>query len=327
MLLFIGKVCVERYKRMFEHGIDFLFNETSLYTKEIFNVFELKDSKYECNKEELYRFLFYIGISQDKLITHCHKCKKEFPFSVKIEGFDFERSKGITNCLVLTNTNSQTGIGGIDLHTGNILGLQPPYEHAYLLNNKICYIEYFFTCTNRDKHKYIMMISIELKDGNFIVRKIGQNPSMLTVKGFDFDKYKKFLEKINAYSDYKKADLSNAEHFFVGAFAYLRRIFEKIIHYYLGDTKLKDNRMDTRIEAVKDHFDPRVQKLLNNLYGILSISIHELDEDESKEYYSYLKAVIDMQLEYIKSEADKEGQSKELGNILSKITGLIDKKK
>lgn len=49
-----------------------------------------------------------------------------------------------------------------------------------------------------------MMISIELRNGKFIVRKIGQNPSMLTVKGFDFDKYKKILEKINAYDNYKK---------------------------------------------------------------------------------------------------------------------------
>ena len=69
--------------------------------------------------------------------------------------------------------------------------------------------------------------------------------------------------------------------------------------------------MEMKIDAVKDKFDPRVQKLLKNLYGILSISIHELDEDESKEYYSYLKAVIDMQLEYIKSETDKDNQSKE----------------
>ena len=66
--------------------------------------------------------------------------------------------------------------------------------------------------------------------------------------------------------------------------------------------------------------------MLKNLYGILSISIHELDEDESKEYYSYLKAVIDMQLEYIKSETDKDNQSKELSDVLSKITGLIKRK-
>lgn len=148
---------------------------------------------------------------------------------------------------------------------------------------------------------------------------------MLTVKGFDFDKYKNFLNKIDAYEDYKKADLSNADHFYVGAYAYLRRIFEKMIIYYLGDIELKDDHMDTKIDAVKDSFDPRVKKMLKNLYGILSISIHELDEEESKEYYTYLKAVIDMQLEYIKSEDEKDKQSKDLEGILSKIANLVKK--
>ena len=315
---------------MFEHGIDFLFNETSLYTKERFKVFELKENKYEYDKDEFFRFLFYIGVCQDKLITQCHKCTKQFPFYIKKKLFEFINDTRLDKIYmqITSSSNSlgQLGIGKIDLHNGELSGAQPPYEKTCLLNDKIWYIEYFFTCANNDNHKYLMMISVELKNGEFIVRKIGQNPSMLTIKGFDFEKYRNFLEKINAYNDYKKADLSNADHFFVGAFAYLRRIFEKIVHYYLGETKLADERMETKIDAVKDKFDPRVQKLLKNLYGILSISIHELDEDESKEYYSYLKAVIDMQLEYIKSETDKDNQSKELSNVLSKITGFIRKK-
>ncbi len=57
---------------MFEQGIDYLFNEVSLYAKETFNVFKLENSKYEYNKEELFRLLYYIGISQKKLITYCH---------------------------------------------------------------------------------------------------------------------------------------------------------------------------------------------------------------------------------------------------------------
>ena len=214
----------------------------------------------------------------------------------------------------------------MDIRNGKIYGLLPSYGKEVLLNNKIWYIEYEFTCTNNNSHNYMMMISLELKDGKFIVRKIGQNPSMLTVKGFDFDKYKKFLESIDAYNDYKKADLSFAEHFYAGAFTYLRRIFEKMINFYLGDTKLKDNHMDTKIDAVKDKFDPRIQELLKQLYGILSISIHELSEEESKEYYEYLKAVIDMQLEYIKTENDKDTQSKNLGSVLNKITNLVKNK-
>lgn len=312
---------------MLEQGIDYLFNEVSLYTKEVFNVFELKDNKYEYNKEEFFRFLYYIGIKQEKLITYCHKCKKEFPFEVDLELFEFERymiDKTRTSCMTVTKGDSFDA-GKIIIRDGSVSGKQPPYNKDDLIDNKIWYIEYFFSCTNNRFHKYMMMISIELKDGKFIVKKIGQNPSMLTVKGFDFDKYKKFLDKINAYEDYKKADLCNADHFYVGAYAYLRRIFEKMIVFYLGDMELKDDHMDTKIDAVKDSFDPRVKKMLKNLYGILSISIHELDEEQSKEYYTYLKAVIDMQLEYIKSEDEKDKQSKDLEGILSKIANLVKK--
>ena len=54
---------------MFEHGIDFLFNETSLYTKEKFKVFEIKDNKYEYDKDEFFRFLFYKMCIRDRYAT------------------------------------------------------------------------------------------------------------------------------------------------------------------------------------------------------------------------------------------------------------------
>ena len=195
---------------MLEQGIDYLFNEVSLYTKEVFNVFELKNDKYEYNKDEFFRFLYYIGIKQEKLITYCHKCKREFPFLVKLQLFEFsQNSRSNERYMDISKESGEFGCSSISMTDGVIYGLQPPYEKIVLLDNKIWYIEYYFTCTNKEKHKYIMMISIELKDGKFIVRKIGQNPSMLTVKGFDFDKYKTFLNKVNAYEDYKKADYKN----------------------------------------------------------------------------------------------------------------------
>ncbi len=95
--------------------------------------------------------------------------------------------------------------------------------------------------------------------------------------------------------------------------------------HYLEDKKLEDNHMDTKIDAVKDKFDHRIRDLLKNLYGILSISIHKLNEEHSEEYYTYLKAIIDMQLEIIKTEQDKENPRKKLNSVISKITNLTKK--
>ena len=55
---------------MLENGINYLFNNVPLYTTERFNVFTLKNDNYEYNKEEFFRFLYYIGVNQDKLISY-----------------------------------------------------------------------------------------------------------------------------------------------------------------------------------------------------------------------------------------------------------------
>ena len=48
-------------------------------------------------------------------------------------------------------------------------------------------------------------------------------------------------------------------------------------------------------------------------------------EEQSKEYYIYLKTIIDMQLEYMQTENDKEKQTKSLNSIISKIKSDLNK--
>lgn len=301
-----------------------LFNDVSLYAKEEFKVFEIIDDQYQLDEKEFERLKSYIGIGTNKVVTYCHKCKSQFPFDVEINYIDSLKDMR-TMISVIHLTRSINGLfgGRINTYNGELDGSLPPYDKEDLISGQIWYVEYYLTCTNDDSHKYYMVISLEFNDGKFVVRKIGQNPSMLTVKGYDFDKYKSILQKIKAYDDYKKADLSYADHFYVGAYAYLRRIFEKVINKYLEDKNDKKLHMDEKIDKIKDKFDPRIKDLLKNLYSILSVSIHELDEEESKEYYQYLKAIIDIQLEFEYTELEKEKQSNDLKSVLSKITNGI----
>lgn len=305
-----------------------LFNNGSLYTKEVFKVFKLDGEAYELDEKEFSRFKDYIGCGHEKIVTFCHKCKKEFPFEIDKRYINFYQDPFNVSSTILLSKNSN-GAGRLDIENGRIFGPLPPYHKDKFYENQIGYIEYSFTCKNDSSHVYLMFLSVEFDKGEFTIRKVGQNPSMLTIKGFDFDKYKKQLDRINAYEDYKKADLSNADHFYVGAYAYLRRIFEKLINWYIEENniKLTDDRMETKIDSVKQYFDPRINKLLKNLYGILSSSIHELDEDESKDYYIYLKAIIDMQLEYEFTEEEKAKQSSDLSAVISKIENGLKKKK
>ena len=307
-------------------NLESIFNDTSLYSKKEFKLFSLEDDEYVYNEEEAKKMIEYLGFKTRKIITTCNKCKKEFPFDVDLKCIKFFSNLNNTTNYMQVTKDFPNGLSGrIDISDGKIWIVMPPYSKEYLLEYNKWYLEYEFTCTNNSHHRYLMILSIEQKLDTFIVKKIGQDPSMLDVHGYDFDKYTKQLEKIKAYEDYKKADLSKADHFYVGAYAYLRRIFEKMINRYIRDNniKLDDDHVETKIKAVKDYFDPRIKDMLKNLYGILSKSIHELDEEQSRAYYDYLKAVIDIQLEYEFTEAEKEKQTKELNSVLNKIASEI----
>ena len=47
------------------------------------------------------------------------------------------------------------------------------------------------------------------------------------------------------------------------------------------------------------------------MYSILSKGIHEFDEEQSKEYYQCLKAIIDIKLEFEYAENEKNKQGKQ----------------
>lgn len=307
-------------------SIEEIFNNESLYSKKEFKLFTLDSEKYNYNEDKALEMNDYLGLKVKKIVTTCNKCKKEFPFDVekKCIGFLTDINQA-TESMEVTEYFQNAPSGRIDINSGHLWGGMPPYPKDKLLNYNKWYIEYQFTCTNNPTHKYLMILSIEQKLDTFIIKKVGQDPSMLDVHGYNFDKYKKQLERLDAYEDYKKADLSKTDQFYVGAYAYLRRIFEKMLNRYLKkyNIKTEDDHVETKIKTVKEYFDPRIKDMLKNLYGILSKSIHELDENQSKNYYDYLKAVIDIQLEYEFTEAEKEKQTKELNSVLNKIASDI----
>ena len=306
--------------------LNFVFNEMPIYSKETFNIF-CKDEKgiYKVNETEINRFLNYINTKSGKIITNCVWCDKEFSFNycqdlytivcsyirkdknIRIASFDVED-------LYISLENERIG-GQI---SRKIL------ENDLIEKNY--YMTYYINCNNIPKHIYSLYLFIKVQRDKIIVTKIGQYPSTLSVKGFDFDKYANQLKKYNAYDDYKNADLSMSNNFYAGAYTYLRRVYEKQLNFYIDKDKpqLSDNRTETKIKAVKGNFDPRIHTHLKNLYGILSIGIHELDEDESKDYYEYLKAMIDMQLQFEKMKDEEEKQSKTLN---TKISNIVDKLK
>ena len=305
--------------------LSYVFNEIPLYAKEEFNVLYKENDEYFYDVEEFKRFMKYIGTDNKKIITNCIWCNKEFSFNYDKTMFKLEDNEEFYNTISFYLTSDsyiQLGGSGIILHS------QPPFNREELVNSNY-YIIYSVSCSHDISHCYYLSLLVRVEEGKFIVSKVGQYPTMMSVKGFDFDKYKKQLKKYDAYDDYKNADLSMNETFYAGAYTYLRRVYEKQLNYYVDKDKatLADNRTETKIKAVKSNFDPRTHEHLGNLYAILSIGIHELDEEESKEYYEFLKAMIDMQLQYEKARDEENKQTKTITTKISNIVNKLNKRK
>ena len=242
-----------------------------------------------------------------------------YPFEIKVQG------NGIGS-----NINYFTGLRftkkcTVNLDSGNInFGVGVTFGKEDIIDDDVFYLEYLFKCTNEpDTHKYKMFLLISKKGNVFSVTKIGQNPSIIDIHGFDFDCYKKQLKAFDAYQDFKKAELCISDGFSAGAYTYLRRVFEKMLNKYCVGVELKDNHTETKIKACQSFFDPRIHRLLPRLYKILSKGIHELDDSESQTYYEYLRIIITMQLEYIKENDDKDAQTKMLDDKLNDIISKI----
>ena len=302
--------------------LDDLFNKVELYNDLKFIIFQKKEDHYVLDDNVIRQVVNILGCRQKTITSLCKWCNKEYPFEIKghTDFLNGTTPMSLGKYVVFFAPNLYVG-----LENGVLNGKKSVFQKDDLYNDvDVSYYEYVFTCTKHDNHKYKMILLIRRELDTITITKIGQYPSMIDVWGFDFDKYKKQLEKNKAYDDFKKAELCYADGFVAGAYTYLRRVFEKMLDKYCEGVSLKDNHTETKIKACKDKFDERIHGMLNNLYKILSKGIHQLADEETRLYYQYLRAVIVMQLEHIKEQNDKEAQSQELSKVISDIASKLN---
>lgn len=140
------------------------------------------------------------------------------------------------------------------------------------------------------------------KPGDEVI-KIGQLPSTADVSFGELRSIDKSLDPTD------RSELGTALGLFahgtvLGAFVYLRRVFERMIwraherqsaagHPIEGFATM---RMDERIGALKDELPPSVVQN-SGVFSVLSIGIHELTEEQCAKHFPVLKAVLFQMLE------------------------------
>lgn len=184
-------------------------------------------------------------------------------------------------------------------------------EREELTANHIFKIELF--CSRDTSHRIHYIFSIE--DNN--ITKIGQYPSMADLSSEELQRYRKVLPA-DLFAEYNRAIGLVSHGVGIGAFVYLRRIFEKLISEAYeraitsggwDEDKYVKSRMEEKIGLLKDFLPPFLIKN-KNIYSILSKGIHELSEEECKKFFPIIKAGIELILEEKIAEKKQEDTTK-----------------
>jgi hypothetical protein len=154
------------------------------------------------------------------------------------------------------------------------------------------------------------------------LEKVGQYPSFADLQKIDkdFEKELKGEDKLN----YTKALGLYSHGVNIGAYAYLRRIFENLVistfnsntttvgKSYEEFMKLK---MEEKIKILESYL-PESLVEFKSFYGIVSKGIHELSEEECRKYFEILKNIIDMSIKENIIKKQEVQRKKELKKAL-----------
>jgi hypothetical protein len=186
-------------------------------------------------------------------------------------------------------------------------------------------IPFEFLCSRDDSHQMIIVVSINENNA----MKIGKFPSLADIQKFGTEKYRKILK--NKYSEFTRAIGLAANGVGIGAFVYLRRIFEIFVeeaHIKASEAEpdwdndsFVSSRMDEKIRFLRNYL-PDFLVANRKIYGILSKGIHELSEEECLSFYPTLKISIEIILD---EKLAEEIRIKKMGEVVKDIQKIQTK--
>ncbi len=159
------------------------------------------------------------------------------------------------------------------------------------------------------------------------ITKVGQYPSLADIEKPETQKYEKLLGK-DRLKELNRAIGLAAHGVGVGAYIYLRRVFESLIEDAHDEAMkavpnwdeiaYKQQRTSERISTLKK-FLPAFLVESPRLYGILSLGVHELTEDQCLANFEALKLGIQVILDEKLSEAERRAQADAARKALARI--------
>lgn len=167
----------------------------------------------------------------------------------------------------------------------------------------------------------------EIAEHTLVLRKVGQFPSMADMQFYNLQKYRNLLK--GRYSELTRAVGLYSSGIGIGAFVYLRRIFESICEeahqaYISAPNWNEDEYAKMRFNEKMDYLSQFGQKVLpdelnpikSKLYGVMSKGVHEYSETECQELFPYIQTAIELILDQKLANIERYKKINELTNAI-----------
>jgi len=297
--------------------------EELILKKGLYEKITLGDVDYDVADE-----IFELEFFNKPIRTYCQDCQQESSF----------RRNQLIDGTVLSLTSPHVAhqysnlIDGMKTYN-SVRELKEYIERhdEYAFADKTFTLEFY--CTHNHNHRIFYTFNIQ----NKILQKIGQFPSVADSMEVELKVYKKALEK--ELSKEKSQEFSKAVGLYshgvgIGSFVYLRRIFESFIYQAKDEAILNGGitieefnscRMVEKIELLSDIL-PDIIVENKVLYGVVSKGIHELSEEECREYFNIIKngieLILDEKIAKRKAEEKREKFTRELSKAHQEIIAI-----
>jgi hypothetical protein len=196
------------------------------------------------------------------------------------------------------------------------------------LQNAIFHLR--MACARKEDHQIVFLFRL----WNNELQKIGQYPSLVDITNPQLKRYARILGK-EGTDELRRAIELAAYDYGVGAFIYLRRVFEALLedhrkaHGTTEGTPISNYdqmRIDERIEALKISL-PTFLVEHRSIYGVLSKGVHELDEQLCLEYFSTIRDAIILILDQDLSARRRAAAETQLATDITKIVHNTGRKR
>ena len=168
-----------------------------------------------------------------------------------------------------------------------------------------------FMCSRDNAHRAMFLFLAH----QGVLQKIGQTPSLADLAMPDLKKYRSVLGN-ERFRELTRGIGLATHGVGVGAFVYLRRIFESLIESAHEAAKsdidwieedYNRSRMEDRISLLKNHLPDFLVKN-RGLYGILSVGVHTLTEDECLAAFPAVRLAIELTLDDLLDAQEKQAK-------------------